>query len=172
MILTVSWCYSQFQVTFHCKIPNFVAKFGSSLRSSKVHFRIRKPVCKLSIWLASLSSGANHSLCLQTGLWILKWTFELRNELPNFTTKFGTLQWKVIWNRLYVFGWKWCRWYYSQAENMPNHGENRLYDLWNGIAQCGKVVSEYVTFQSFFDINVVAKINAIMISTAGPQQAR
>ena len=55
---------------------------------------------------------------------------------------------------------------------MPNHGENRLYDLWNGIAQCGKVVSEYVTFQSFFDINVVAKINAIMISTAGPQQAR
>ena len=92
--------YSRFQVTFHCKIPNFVAKFGSSLRSSKVHFRIRKPVCKLSIWLASLSSGANHSLCLQTGLWILKWTFELRNELPNFTTKFGTLQWKVIWNRL------------------------------------------------------------------------
>ena len=92
--------YSRFQVTFHCKIPNFVAKFGSSLRSSKVHFRIRKPVCKLSIWLASLSSGANHSLCLQTGLWILKWTFELRNEIPNFTTKFGTLQWKVIWNRL------------------------------------------------------------------------
>ena len=41
--------YSRFQITFHCNIPNFVAKFGSSLRSSKVHFRIRKPVCKLSI---------------------------------------------------------------------------------------------------------------------------
>ena len=65
-------------------------------RSSKVHFRIRKPVCKLSIWLASLSSGASHSLCLQTSLWILKWTFEfwtsqrtseLRNEVRNITVK-------------------------------------------------------------------------------------
>ena len=27
--------YSRFQVTFHCKILNFVAKFGNSLRSSK-----------------------------------------------------------------------------------------------------------------------------------------
>ena len=33
--------YSRFQITFH-----FVAKFGSSLRSSKVRFRIHKPVCK------------------------------------------------------------------------------------------------------------------------------
>ena len=41
--------YSRFQVTFHCNIPNFVTKFGSSFRSSKVHFRIRKPVCKLGI---------------------------------------------------------------------------------------------------------------------------
>ena len=88
----VSLVYSRFQVTFHCNIPNFVAKFGNSWRSSKVHFRIRKPVCKLSIWLALLSSGANHSLCLQTGLWILKWTFELRNELPNFGTNFRTSQ--------------------------------------------------------------------------------
>ena len=39
---------------------------------SKVHLKIRKLVCKLSIWLASLSSGANHSLYLQTDLQILK----------------------------------------------------------------------------------------------------
>ena len=39
-------CYSRFLITFHCNIPNFVAKFGSSLRSSKVHFRIHKLVCK------------------------------------------------------------------------------------------------------------------------------
>ena len=38
--------YSRFQITFHCDIPNFVAKFASSLRSSKVHFRIHEPVCK------------------------------------------------------------------------------------------------------------------------------
>ena len=31
---------------FLCDIPNFVAKFGSSSRSFKVHFRMRKPVCK------------------------------------------------------------------------------------------------------------------------------
>ena len=37
---------SRFQITFHGNIPNFVAKFGNSLRSSKVHFRIHKPVCK------------------------------------------------------------------------------------------------------------------------------
>ena len=60
--------YSRFQVTFRCKIPNFVGKFGNSLRSSKVHFRIRKPVCKLSIWLVSLSSWANHSLLYYDGV--------------------------------------------------------------------------------------------------------
>ena len=87
--------YSQFQLTFHCNIPNFVAKFQNLLRSSKVHFGIRKPVCKLSIWLASLSLGNNYSLCLQTGLRILKWTFGFRNEFPNFATTFGILQWKV-----------------------------------------------------------------------------
>ena len=38
--------YSRFQITFHCNVPNFVVKFGSSFRSSKVHFRIHKPVCK------------------------------------------------------------------------------------------------------------------------------
>ena len=92
--------YSRFQLTFHCNIPNFVAKFGSSLRSSKVHFRIRKPVCKQRLWLVPELSEANQMLSLQTGLRILKWTFELRNEFPNFATKFGMLQWKVTWNRL------------------------------------------------------------------------
>ena len=75
-------------------------KFGSSLRSSKVHFRIHKPVCKQRLWLAPELNEANQMLSLQTGLRILKWTFELRNELPNFATKFGILQWKVTWNRL------------------------------------------------------------------------
>ena len=44
--IIISNNYSRFQITFHCNIPNFVAKFGSSLRSSKVHFRIHEPVCK------------------------------------------------------------------------------------------------------------------------------
>ena len=84
---TLDCYYSRFQLTFHCDIPIFVAKFGSSLWISNVHFRICKPVCKLSIWLASLSPGANHSLCLQTGLRIRKWTLELRNEVRNITVK-------------------------------------------------------------------------------------
>ena len=46
VITILSLFYSQFQITLHCDIPNFVAKFGNSLRSSKVHFRIHKPVCK------------------------------------------------------------------------------------------------------------------------------
>ena len=36
--------YSRFKITFHCNMPNFVAKFENSLRSSKFHFRIHKPV--------------------------------------------------------------------------------------------------------------------------------
>ena len=80
---TVAFSYSRFQVTFHCKIPNFVAKFGNSLRSSKFISEFTSRVCKLSIWLASLSSGANHSLCLQTSLWILKWTSQRTSELRN-----------------------------------------------------------------------------------------
>ena len=66
--------YSRFQVTFHC-----------NMRSSKVHSRIRKSVCKISIWLASLSSGANHSLYLQTDLWNGLW-------ILNFGTTFRTSQ--------------------------------------------------------------------------------
>ena len=34
--------YSRFQMTFHCNIPNFVAKFRSSLRSSKVRCEVQK----------------------------------------------------------------------------------------------------------------------------------
>ena len=87
--------YSRFQITFHCNIPNFVAKLGSSLWSSKVHFRIHKPVCKQRLWLAPELNEVNQMLSLQTGLRILKWTFELRNEFPNFATKFGILQWNA-----------------------------------------------------------------------------
>ena len=64
--------YSRFQVTFHCNIPNFVANFGNSLRSSKVHFRIHKPVCKQRLWLVPELIEANQMLSLQTGLRILK----------------------------------------------------------------------------------------------------
>ena len=42
----VSESYRPFQVTFYYNIPNFVATFVCSLQSSKVHFRICKPVCK------------------------------------------------------------------------------------------------------------------------------
>ena len=87
--------YRWFQVTFHGNIPNFVAKFVCSLQSSKVHFRICKPVCKQRLWLAPELKEANQMLSLQTGLWILKRTFELRNEFPNFATKFGILLWKL-----------------------------------------------------------------------------
>ena len=91
--------YCLFQPTFQCNIPKFVVKFASSLRSSKVHFRIRKHVCKETLWLAPLNSRTNHSLCLQTGLRIPKSTFQLCNELANFTTNCGMLHWKVSWNR-------------------------------------------------------------------------
>lgn len=47
------------------KVPYFVAK-----SIGKLHFKIRKLVCKLS--LALLSSGFNHSLWLQTGLRVTK----------------------------------------------------------------------------------------------------
>ena len=88
--------YSRFQGTFHCKITNFVAKFGNSLRSSKVHFRIRKPVCKLSTWLASLSSGANHSQRCQimnkvhrfVSFLTSKWTFHEQQDFVNISWTF------------------------------------------------------------------------------------
>ena len=62
------------QLASHCNIPNFVAKFGSSSRSSKVQFRIRKLVCEQRLCDCPLPDlkEANHMLSLQTGLRILK----------------------------------------------------------------------------------------------------
>ena len=77
-------CYFSFPIysRFHETLTtNFVGKFASSLRSSKVHNEIHKPVCKLRNWLASLTSGTNQGLCSQIGLWIPIWTCELRNEV-------------------------------------------------------------------------------------------
>ena len=59
-------------------------KFRNLLQSSKCYFRICKPVCKQRLWLAP----ELNKLSLQTSLRILKWTFELSNEFPNFTTNF------------------------------------------------------------------------------------
>ena len=70
----------------------FTVIFQTYLQSLKIRceldFRICKPVCKLSIWMASLSSRANHGLCLQTSLWILKWTL-------NFAMNFLTSHWSL-----------------------------------------------------------------------------
>ena len=42
-------------VTVDSKLSLRLAKFGNSFRSSKVHFRVRKPVCRLSIdWLCQI----------------------------------------------------------------------------------------------------------------------
>jgi hypothetical protein len=54
----ISVRYSRFHKTLTTNVPNFVAKFASSLLSSKVHNEIDKPVCKLRIWLASFTSGS------------------------------------------------------------------------------------------------------------------
>ena len=62
--------YSRFQITFHNNIPSFVAKFGNSLRSSKVHFRIHKPVCKILNFATNFRSSQRIS--------------ELRNEFPEY----------------------------------------------------------------------------------------
>ena len=110
--------YSRFQVTFHCKIPNFVAKFGSSLRSSKVHFRIRKPVCKLSIWLAISHELNKHKMCRNHALlrnlrllsnvknnyycqafWV-RWSRITRN-CCNFTGRFATSANFTLWQLTY-----------------------------------------------------------------------
>ena len=75
----------QFQVTFYCNIPNFVAKFGNSLRSSKVHFRIRKPAPKHLIGFTNFRRQSE-----------LLFTNRLANSemnlLLNFATNFPTLQ--------------------------------------------------------------------------------
>ena len=87
IVRVATFQYSRFQPTFHSKILKFVAKFGNSLPSSKVHFRIRKPVCELSICFVRKRSGAksvaNHSLFYPPA-------FEFGNELLNFATSFRT----------------------------------------------------------------------------------
>ena len=40
--------YSRFHETLTTNVPNFVAKFASSLRSSEAHIGIHKPICKQS----------------------------------------------------------------------------------------------------------------------------
>jgi hypothetical protein len=54
---------------------------------SKVHNEIHKPVCKLRIWLASFTSVTNQGLFYKLAC---EFQYELRNELANFPTKFGT----------------------------------------------------------------------------------
>ena len=75
-----------------CEVRKFVAKFSE--------LGIHKPIYKQSPWLVPEVKEANQMRRLQTGLWISLWTFELRNELANFATKFGTFVVKVSWNRL------------------------------------------------------------------------
>ena len=92
--------YSRFHETLTTNVPNFVAKFASSLRSSEAHIGIHKPICKQSPWLVREVKEANQMRSLRIGLWISLWTFELRNNLVNFATKFGKFVVKVSWNRL------------------------------------------------------------------------
>ena len=40
--------YSRFHETLTTNVPNFVAKFAISLRSSEAHIGIHKPICKQS----------------------------------------------------------------------------------------------------------------------------
>jgi hypothetical protein len=81
--------YNRFHETLTTNVPNFVAKFASSLRSSEAHIGIHKPICKQSPWLVREVKEANQMRSLRTGLWISLWTFELRNNLVNFAKKFG-----------------------------------------------------------------------------------
>ena len=100
MIWSYHKVYSRFHETLATNVPNFVAKFASSLQNLEVHIRIHKPICKQSPWLVTEVEEANQMHSLQTGMWISSWTFELRNKLANFATKFGTFVAKVSWNRL------------------------------------------------------------------------
>ena len=82
-----SVCYSRFQITFHCNVPNFVVKFGSSLRSSKVSFRSEftsQFVNKGCDWLLNSMKPIK---CL-----VYKPACEFWNELLNFATNFRTSQ--------------------------------------------------------------------------------
>ena len=89
--------YSRFQITFHCNIPNFVAKFRNLLRSSKVHFRIHKPVCKQSLCDWSLNSTKPiRCLVYKPACEFSKWTFELiSNQFQNIAKNLESYTKKV-----------------------------------------------------------------------------
>ena len=101
-----SWhntAYCRFQLTFHWNVPNFIPNFGSSLRSSKVHNEIHKPVCKVSIWLVAFQRVANQKLCLQTCL--SNFIVNFLNFATNFrSSKHFSEKWVEIDNnkRLYI----------------------------------------------------------------------
>jgi hypothetical protein len=83
-------CYSQFQLTFHRKIPNFVPNFANSLPSSKVHNEIHKQVCKQSLWLAIKSNQpikfpVYKPVCMN--FWTWQRICEVWNEVRNLTMK-------------------------------------------------------------------------------------
>jgi hypothetical protein len=56
--------------TLTTNVPNFDAKFASSLRSLEVHIGIHKPICKQSPSLVPEVKEANQMRRLQIGLWI------------------------------------------------------------------------------------------------------
>ena len=77
--------YSRFQMPFHCNIPNFAAKFGNSLRSSKF----------ISVFTSRfVNKGCNWSLNSTKPIKYLvyKPACEFWNELLNFATNFRTSQ--------------------------------------------------------------------------------
>jgi hypothetical protein len=65
---TTEYFYSRFHETLTTNVPNFVAKFTSSLQSLEVHIGIHKPICKQSPWLVTEVKEANQMHSLQTGL--------------------------------------------------------------------------------------------------------
>jgi hypothetical protein len=71
----------------------------TSLRSSKAHTEIHKPVCKQSAsdwYMIHVQKEANQMHCLQTGLWLWLWiNFELHNEVQNDVCN---IEENVIWN--------------------------------------------------------------------------
>jgi hypothetical protein len=60
--------YSGFHETLTTNVPNFVAKFASSLRSSEALIGIDKPICKQSPRLVREVKEANEMRSLRTGL--------------------------------------------------------------------------------------------------------
>jgi hypothetical protein len=60
--------YSRFHKALTTNVPNFVAKFASSLRSLEAHTGIHKPICKQSPGLVREVKEANQMRSLRTGL--------------------------------------------------------------------------------------------------------